>query len=66
METEVFEHENILTLTATQTFLEFKINAIYYIEKLSLVVLLETLCIFKLFLNTNRLNIAFLKCGGRK
>lgn len=51
MEREGFEHENILTLTATQTFLEFKINDIYYIEKLkiSLVVILKTLCIFKLF-----------------
>lgn len=52
METEGFEHENILTLTATQTFLELKINVIYYIEKLktSLVLILETLCIFQLFL----------------
>lgn len=52
METGGFKHENILTLTATQTFLEFEIKVIHYKEKLKIFlgVVLETLCILKLFL----------------
>lgn len=65
METGIFKHEYILTLTATQTFLELEIKVIYYIEKLkiSLVVVLGTLCILKVFFNSNRLNIDFLNVG---
>lgn len=52
MDTGIFKHEYILTLTATQTFLELEIKVIYYIEKLkiTLVVVLGTLCILKVFL----------------